>query len=193
MQNEHDRHVEAVERSKHMVNRMLHRDGGGSLLEPATPTLDAVRPGTASSSALDEVGRPGAVSGTVGHPVADVAMPGSGVASGIMKPETPMVDVVTATPGHGAVEPATAVLHVVSVTPGATAAAAVSTPGPTAEAEHPASGSRRRSASEELRRVKVAKRKKEQKRKKKKRVEAAKAKAAKRQATASDAPTPTAS
>ena len=180
VQNEHDRHVEAVERGKHMVNRMLRRDGGGSLLEPATPTL--VRPGTASSSALGEVGSPGAVSGTVGHPVADVA-------SASMGPETPMV---TATRGPEAVdEPETPVLHV--VTPGATPAVAVSTPGPTAEAENPASGSRRRSASEELRRVKMAKRKRESKRKKKKRVEAAKAKAARRQATVPDAPTPTAS
>ena len=187
VQNEHDRHVEAVERGKHMVNRMLRRDGGGSLLEPATPTL--VRPGTASSSALGEVGSPGAVSGTVGHPVADVAMPGPVVASASMGPETPMV---TATPGPEAVdEPETPVLHV--VTPGATPAVAVSTPGPTAEAENPASGSRRRSASEELRRVKMAKRKRESKRKKKKRVEAAKAKAARRQATVPDAPTPTAS
>ena len=102
-------------------------------------------------------------------PTLDVVRPGA--ASGISEPETP-----TLVASGAATGPETPALDVVTVA--ATLASA---------------SRRRRTASEELRRVKQAKNKREQKRRKKKRVEAAKAKAARRQATASGAPTPTAS
>ncbi len=135
------------------------------MLDRDTPTLNA--PGAAASGGDVAMPAPGAASSVFGCLTATVA------------PSTPTVDVATASGATGALE--------VVTTPGAAATDSA----PAAETENPASGSTRRTASEELKRVKMAKRKREQKRKKKKRAEAAQAKAAIRQATASAARMPT--